>query len=99
MNVDSAVGGWRGWSGYGVRDAGSQHPTHFFFFTLVTRPRRSLRLELSDTRGYAPQIQARTLPDLMTTLTLRLPRQLWSPLSSASDRVRDRVRVVRRALR
>ena len=31
----------------------------FFFFTLVTGPRRSLNLKLSDTRVYAPQIRAR----------------------------------------
>jgi len=31
----------------------------FFFFTLVTGPRRSLRLTLSDTRVYEPQIRAR----------------------------------------
>jgi len=37
----------------------------FFFFTLVTGPRRSLSLELSDTRVYEPQIRAR----LGTTLT------------------------------
>ena len=30
-----------------------------FFFTLVTSPRRSLSLNLSDTRVYEPQIQAR----------------------------------------
>ena len=30
-----------------------------FFFTLVTGPRRSLSLELSDTRVYGPQIRAR----------------------------------------
>jgi len=29
----------------------------FFFFTLVTGPRRSLSLKLSDTRVYAPQIR------------------------------------------
>ena len=29
----------------------------FFFFTLVTVPRRSLILKLSHTRVYAPQIQ------------------------------------------
>ena len=34
------------------------HPT-FFFFTLVTSPRRSLSLKLSDTRVYEPQIRAR----------------------------------------
>jgi len=31
----------------------------FFFFTLVTGPRRSLSLKLSDTRVYKPQIRAR----------------------------------------
>ena len=30
-----------------------------FFFTLVTGPRRSLSLKLSDTRVYEPQIRAR----------------------------------------
>ena len=30
----------------------------FFFFTLVTGPRRSSSLELSDTRVYEPQIRA-----------------------------------------
>jgi len=31
----------------------------FFFFTLVTGPRRSLSLKLSDTRVHEPQIRAR----------------------------------------
>ena len=31
----------------------------FFFFTLVTGPRRCLSLKLSDTRGYEPRIRAR----------------------------------------
>jgi len=31
----------------------------FFFFTLVTGPRRSLSMKLSDTRVYEPQIRAR----------------------------------------
>jgi len=31
----------------------------FFFFTLVTGPRRSLSLNLSDTRVYEPQLRAR----------------------------------------
>ena len=31
----------------------------FFFFTLVTGPRRSLSLKLSDTRVYAPEMRAR----------------------------------------
>ena len=30
-----------------------------FFFTLVTGPRRSLSLKLSDTKVYEPQIRAR----------------------------------------
>ena len=33
-------------------------PQSFFFFTLVTGPRRSLSLKLSDTRVYEPQIRA-----------------------------------------
>jgi len=32
---------------------------YFFFFTLVTGPRRSLSLKLNDTRVYEPQIRAR----------------------------------------
>jgi len=32
---------------------------YFFFFTLVTGPRKSLSLKLSDTRVYEPQIRAR----------------------------------------
>jgi len=36
------------------------HPVRlFFFFTLVTGPRRSLSLKLSDTRVYEHQIRAR----------------------------------------
>ena len=41
-----------------------QRPIHsslaatFFFFTLVTGPRRSLGLKLSDTRVYEPQMRA-----------------------------------------
>jgi len=31
----------------------------FFFFTLVTGPRRSLRLKRSDTRVYEPHVRAR----------------------------------------
>jgi len=33
--------------------------SYSFFFTLATGPRRSLRLKLSDTRVYEPQIRAR----------------------------------------
>jgi len=36
-----------------------QVPLFFFFFTLVTGPRSSLSLKLSDTRVYGPQIRAR----------------------------------------
>jgi len=36
----------------------SRSPTFFFFFTLVTGPRRSLSLKLSDTRVYEPQLRA-----------------------------------------
>ena len=35
------------------------NPFSFFLFTLVTGPRRSLSLKLSDTRVYEPQIRAR----------------------------------------
>jgi len=41
---------WSGWSCNHV----------FFFFTLVTGPRRSLSLKLSDTRLYEPQIYRAT---------------------------------------
>ena len=45
------------------------HPTplHFFFFTLVRGPRRSLSPKLSDTRVYEPPIRARldTTPSTM----------------------------------
>ena len=34
-------------------------PATFFFFTLVTGPKSSLSLKLSDTRVYEPQIRAR----------------------------------------
>ena len=37
----------------------SQRGAFFFFFTLVTGPRRSLSLKLSDTRVYEPHIRAR----------------------------------------
>ena len=35
-------------------DKMGERPTFFFFFTLVTGPRRSLNLELIDTRVYEP---------------------------------------------
>ena len=41
-----------------LRDLVQQH-SFFFFFTLVTGPRRSLSLKLSDKKVYAPQIRAR----------------------------------------
>jgi len=44
-----------------IRTLSAGGATTFFllFFTLVTGPRRSLNLKLSDTRVYAPQIRAR----------------------------------------
>jgi len=46
----------------------------FFFLTRVTGPRRSLRLKLSDTRVYAPQIRARlgTTPHFCEVVVLKL---------------------------
>jgi len=41
----------------GMWNAHSPVTTVFFFFTLVTGPRRSLGLQLSDTRVYEPQIR------------------------------------------
>jgi len=41
------------------RKAASTLNPLFFFFTLVTGPRRSLSLKLRDTRVYEPQIRAR----------------------------------------
>jgi len=50
----------------------------FFFFTLVTGPRRSLSLRLSDTRVYEPRILAR----LGTTTHFRiLPCNFKTPAS------------------
>ena len=42
-----------------VHSTGCSGASFFFFFTLVTGPRRSLSLELSDTRVCEPQIRAR----------------------------------------
>ena len=44
----------------------------FFFFTLVTGPKRSFILKLSDARGFEPQIRARlgTLQDGATPLLM-----------------------------
>ena len=44
-------------------------PLSLFFFILVTGPRRSLSLKLSDTRVYEPQIRAR-----LGTTALQIPR-------------------------
>ena len=51
---------------------------HFFFFTLVTGPRRYLSLKLSDTRVYEPQIRARlgTTADLFRVVVLQLIPEL-----------------------
>ena len=43
----------------------------FFFFTLVTGPRRSLSLRLSDTRVYEPQTRARLGGDARSNASLR----------------------------
>ena len=51
------TGTWGAWS---RKDAtSSARCFFFFFFTLVTGPRRSLSLKLSDTRVCEPQIRAR----------------------------------------
>jgi len=42
-----------------AKEAAGSVQVFFFFFTLVTGPRRSVRLTLSDTRVYEPQIRAR----------------------------------------
>jgi len=42
-----------------MRGGSMQFTQVFFFFTLVTGPRRSLSLKLSDARVYEPQIRAR----------------------------------------
>ena len=47
----------------------------FFFFTLVTGPRRSLSLKLSDTKVYEPQIRA-SLGNHTTTILGGNPRRL-----------------------
>ena len=44
---------------YRVQEETDAGPFFFFFFTLVTGPRGSLSLELSDARVYEPQIRAR----------------------------------------
>jgi len=49
-----------GFSGSGFRVPEFRFPgSEFVFFTLVTGPRRSLSLQLSDTRVYEPHIRAR----------------------------------------
>ena len=46
-------------SGADIKKISGNDPMVVFFFTLVTSPRRSLSLKLSDTRVYEPQIRAR----------------------------------------
>ena len=55
-------------------------PQLFFFFTLVTGPRRSLRLKLSDTKVYEPQIRAR-FGNHNTTILGFCRNSLWPQLS------------------
>ena len=50
---------FRGFWKLRARNAPRVVPCFFFFFTLVTGPRRSLSIKLSDTRVYEPQIRAR----------------------------------------
>ena len=47
----------------------------FFFFTLVTGPKRSLSLKLSDTRVYEPQIRARLVTTAHPFPSLSTDRQ------------------------
>ena len=54
-----------------------------FFFTLVTGPKRSLRLKLSDTRVYEPQIRDGCEVALQRTLRY----ETASETSSSSDRI------------
>ena len=44
-----------------------------FFFTLVSGPRRSLRLKLSDTRVYAPRIRAPLSAQMVASLHILPP--------------------------
>jgi len=53
--LGAGVGG--GGAAGGARRYLSPLPTLLFFFTLVTGPRRSLSLKLSDTRIYEPQMR------------------------------------------
>jgi len=59
------------------------HNFFFFFFTLVTGPRRSLGLKLSDTSVYAPQIRARlgTTAHFCRVVVLKLRAHLRTPRS------------------
>ena len=47
----------------------------FFFFSLVTGPRRSLSLNLSDTKVYEPQIRARRLGGISLGVRVRCVRR------------------------
>ena len=73
-----------------------RHPTHnrsvptshsfFLFFTLVSGPRRSLSLKLSDTRVYEPQIRARlgTTAHFCEVVVLKLRAVPSTPPSGAA---------------
>ena len=54
-------------------------PNFFFIFTLVTGPRRSLSLKLSDTRVYEPQIRV-AVPG--NRASVAVPRQTIRPAST-----------------
>jgi hypothetical protein len=55
--IDQGVRGSGRGAGLGNENTAHNKKILFFFFTLVTGPRRSLSLKLSDTRVYAPQIR------------------------------------------
>ena len=75
------------WRGVGVAPrAAFARFILFFFFTLVTGPRRSLSLKRSDTRVYEPQIRARLgttahflLGELADVLQLRARTHMHQP--------------------
>jgi len=59
--------------------------TFYFFFTLVTGPRRFLSLKLSDTRVYEPQIRARLGSTAHFCKVQTVPYMKGCALASKSD--------------
>jgi len=60
-----------------------------FFFTLVTGPGRSLRLKLSDTRVYEPQIRARLGTTADSGARQAIPNEFSEARLSSIAEVRD----------